>query len=291
MNMDIKLARISKAQIPFFEEMDPFYILERTTLPEYFAYAAAIPGSGRDEDIPVGLLVGSLSEDTLYVNWLYVAAGFRGEGVGETLLVQAIRTAREAGIGNVTACFDSRSERDEICFQEEGYFKERDFTEWIPLADEWESCVELILKRCSENANTRMKPEAFRDLPEEDQMDIIRECKDTPEGLRFPPYSTDNIDPDISFYSEYKGNGVAVIFAGMENAVFPLFLSDTNSKEKDALLIAAANAIKKKYGPDTLVIMRKDEDTISTFPEWMFAEKNRIDRWGLSYNPTSDIFI
>lgn len=285
--MDIKLARISKAQIPFFEELDPFFMLERTVLPEYFAYTAAIPGSGKDEDLPVGLLVGSLSWDTMYVNWLFVAEGYRGEGVGEMLLVQAIKSAGEADISNVIACFDSRSDRDEICFQEEEYFKEREFLEWVPLADEWESYAKLILERCSKNPDDKMKLESFSELPEEDRNDIIRECLGTPEGLKLVPYSMENIDPDICFYSEYKGKGVAIIFAGAENAVFPLFLSDTNDKEKDALLIAAATAIKKKYGPETLVIMQKEEDSISTFPQWMYDDKNRIDRWGLGFVPSA----
>lgn len=277
--MEIKLARIDQSQISFFEKMDPFFMLERIVLPEYFAFTAVIPGTENEEDTPLGLLVGSLSEDTVNVNWLYVEKGFRGEGVGEQLLVKAIEAAQEAGIDSVTACFDDRKDRDEICLHEELYFKERDFTEWVPLPDEWETDVEQMLKRGG-SADGRIDLEAFRAFPEEEQEEIVRECLDTPEGSRFIPYSADHIDPDICFYADYKGKAACVLFAGCENVVFPLFLSDTADKVKDALLIAAADAIKKKYGPAALVVMQKGDDQRDPYPAWMFDPKNRIGRRG-----------
>lgn len=277
--MDIKLAKIDKAQISFFEKMDPFFMLERIVLPEYFAYAAAIPGTGDEEDFPVGLLVGSLSEDTVYVNWLYVAEGYRGEGIGEMLLVEVIEGAKKAGIDFVTACFDARQDRDEICLHEELYFKERDFSEWIPLADEWETGVSLMQKRGGK-ADDKIDLEAFSAFSADDQNEILSECLTSPEGLRLIPYSTDHIDPDICIYAGYKGKTAYVLFAGSENTVYPLFLSDTEEKVKDALLITAAAAIKKKYGSNTRIVMQKEEDPIYTYPAWMFDAKDRIDRWG-----------
>lgn len=277
--MEIKLAKIDQSQISFFEKMDPFFMLERIVLPEYFAFTAAIPGTEDEEDTPVGLLVGSLSEDSVNVNWLYVEEGFRGEGIGEQLLVKAIEAAEEAGIDSVTACFDDRMDRDEICLHEEIYFKERDFTEWVPLPDEWETDVDQMQKRGG-SADGKVNLEAFRAFSEDDQKEIIRECLETPEGRRFIPYSAEHIDPDICFYADYKGKAACVLFAGCENVVFPFFLSDTADKVKDALLLAAASAIRKKYGPDTFVVMQKDDDHTDTFPTWMFEGKNRIDRWG-----------
>ncbi len=277
--MEIKLAKIDQSQIPFFEKMDPFFMLERIVLPEYFSFTAVIPGTENEEDTPLGLLVGSLSEDSVNIHWLYVEKGFRGEGIGEQLLVKAIEAAQEAGIDSVTACFDDRKDRDEICLHEEIYFRERDFTEWVPLPDEWETDVEQMQKRGG-SADGKVDLEAFRTISGDDQKEIIRECLEAPEGWRFIPYSVEHIDPDICFYADHKGRAACVLFAGCENVVFPLFLSDTTDQVKDALLTEAAAAIKKKYGPEARILIQKDGDQIVTFPEWMFDQKNRIDRWG-----------
>ena len=280
--MDIRLAKIEKSEISFLEKLDPLFILERIILPEYFAMAAAIPGIGSEEDTPVGLIVGHLSQDTVYVDWLCVAEGYRGEGIGEKLLVRTIEAAKNAGSSSVIACFDSRVDREELCAHEEIYFKERDFSGWTPLEDEWEILTGALLKNCSEGADDGMRMEPLTDYPEQERQEILKECLESPEGARFIPYTLDMIDSDISFFSEYKGKGIAALFSGHENVVFPLFLSDTADRAKAALIKAAAGAIKKKYGPDSRVILKKDSHT-STFPQWIFGKKNMIDCWGLEY--------
>ena len=126
-NSKMKMVRISDEEKVFFAGLDPFEILERKKpLPE-FSLGVVLEDENGDSDVPVGLMICTLSRQVLVVNWLYVSPEHRGEGCGEELLNAAMSAAKSDGLKYVAAYLSAEYGREYICPSEREYLDYQGF--------------------------------------------------------------------------------------------------------------------------------------------------------------------
>ncbi|MBR1623736.1 MAG: hypothetical protein IJ675_07505 [Pseudobutyrivibrio sp.] len=130
--MDI--IRLEKEQMKYFADMDPFLLGERLDLPNYFAVGALVHNKSKNTDVPMGLMICSMIEQGLVVEWICVGERFRSYGIGEKLLIAAFDLAAELGTGKIFAYINELSES----FTESQlmYLKDRLFSEEYPVLGE-----------------------------------------------------------------------------------------------------------------------------------------------------------
>ncbi len=133
----MKISRLRKEHKEYFLGMDPLMKMERLSFPNAFAFAATVENEKTKTDIPAGMMICTLQEKEIFIEWLYVDPAFRMQGIGEALLVNAFDIAEKANLQAVCACFDGQYGRDFICHQEEIYFKQRMFETERMLPGEW----------------------------------------------------------------------------------------------------------------------------------------------------------
>lgn len=135
--MDI--IRLDKEQIKYFADMDPFSFGDKLDLNGYFAVGALAHNKAKNVDIPMGLMICSLIEQGLVVEWICIGEKFRGYGIGEKLLITAFDLAAEIGCGKVFAYINEYSEG--FAQSQLMYLQDRLFKEEYPVLGEWNNAI------------------------------------------------------------------------------------------------------------------------------------------------------
>jgi len=133
----MKILQLTKNQTELFADMDPLMMSEKLEFPGHIALGAVEREESTMEDIPAGLMICSLQEDHLVIEWLYIATEFRGQGIGEKFLLMAFEMAADGNLRTVCAYVNQEYGRNLVCVGEEDYFKEHLFTAEQELAGEW----------------------------------------------------------------------------------------------------------------------------------------------------------
>lgn len=279
----MKILRLTKNQAGLFADMDPLMMLEKLEFPGYFALGVIESDTHMGEEVPAGLMLCSLLEDRLIIEWLYVAADFRGQGIGENLLTTVFEMATKSNLKKVCAYVNQEYGRELLCTGEEGYFTDRLFTTELELAGEWfTDLYTLASQPFLEN-----KPETgdYKLIPFDKLLSVqMQEARDVllfadNEYVLYPIAGKSHFyDPEISLLVYNKQEicgGILVQNVSVEcenivggkivketkNVLYPVLFLAKTEEVGELLLYYAFQTILQKYPKDMeFRIMLRNED-------------------------------
>lgn len=140
----MRIARLAKAQRGLVLDLDPLMLLDRLEFPDTFALIAVETDAVTQENLPAGLLIASLREQEMMIEWLYVAPERRMQGIGEQLLIAAFECAQNMGVVHLCAYLNQEYGRGLVCAGEERYLREHLFYEERLLGGEWICDIRML---------------------------------------------------------------------------------------------------------------------------------------------------
>ena len=129
----MKLIKLDINSGRFFQGLDPFeYLNRRSSFP---TFAIGCAKDGEKSDIPAGIVICYLDRTVLVVRWIYVAPGFRGEGISDLLLSAVYEMAQSEGANYIGALLLNEYGKEIICSEAETFFRFQGFDEEVSLGD------------------------------------------------------------------------------------------------------------------------------------------------------------
>ena len=246
----MKILRLRSREQKFFKHLDPCGLLSRLSFPEYFALVGVEPDG--DESIPSALVIGSLAEDRIIIEWICVEPILRFEGRGTEMIESVINLALEHNIPKVSVRLVYEDRRGRLAVMSEEFFKTV-FPVEEELPGEW--CKELGFLLSNSFFSDKTS-----DLPKACVLKDVR--KSIVNDPKFPA-EAGTYDPEVST-ALVDGNNCYGLFLvkTAEKFCYPFFLQANSESECKALLLSFANAAMDNMDPDAQVRMiPRDSDT------------------------------
>ena len=270
----MNISCLTREQRDFCVDMDPFQMMDWLEFPGTYALAATERNQTTGEDRPAGLMICSVNNQSLIIDWLCVSANYRMQGVGEQLLLKAFEMAKNAGFQTVKAYMNEEYGRDIVCHGQEQYFKERLFEQEQVLAGEWLTDLRTLethpfFKQNHHKEKLSHKMLSFRKLPVAKIRESIACLVASQEAAVL--YDMSNgigncYDPDLSFVlmDGERICGALVVqcivqstqYAGTdtgETVLYPVLFDSGSEQDVYVLLLEAMRTALTKYPPDTQV--------------------------------------
>lgn len=282
----MRISRLTKEQREYVQSMDPLMIMERLEFPGSFALVAIAEDEKNKKDIPAGLMICTIQKKNIRIDWMFVAAEYRTQGVGEALLLQVLDAAIAGGFTTISAYFNEEYGRDLICSGEEKFFRERMFDEEHAMPGEWVTDVkslaiqnishkqpdEVPYIRSLQRVPVEVVKKGILSLAESEEndglYDIVRARELFDRELSFLVLEKDRAVGGIlvqhistDYFDIQEGN----IVKKTKETLYPVFWYGRNEQEERELLNAFVQAAKKKYSPDTdvhIVLTRNNQAEI-----------------------------
>ncbi len=277
----MRITRLERDQRGFVLDLDPLMMLDRLEFPNAFALLAIESDAQTKDDLPAGLLIASVQAELLVIDWLYVAAAHRMQGIGEQLLVAAFEYAAQKGIVRLGAYINDEYGRSDICAGQEHFFRERLFREKQPLGGEWLTDLQTLAMQpgLRTKAQTTAQTGTFRNLSVTQAGDVIAQLLRMEQCDTLYPMRAQEryFDPDASVVLSDQGKlcgGLLIqcvvrdtprIKGGMivrsrENILYPVLCCAPSDADARVLAAEALKAAALKYGTDTQVhvILKSD---------------------------------
>ena len=250
----MKREKITLENMDFYGGLDPFELLPRVGL-----YGHTGVGL-REGDTPVGVLILDHEKDTLFIEWMYIAGGYRCRGLGEELLELSYSLALSCGLTEVSALIPGYRGRQQICPIERGYLMDRYLDKTVSYAPEWRLTLMDIgrSKRVSDAIKSEASGEfaTLASFSAGDRHRVIDMLKDDPDVSMLYPIQKDSliIDDDISVLCrENKKLAGAAIFATAGDDIYLIAFTAVKKNAAEAVLLKALQAANKKYPKDTTI--------------------------------------
>ena len=250
--------KITLENVDNYGSLDPFELLYRVGI-----YGHTGVGL-KDGDVPVGLMLLNHSGDTLFIEWMCIADGYRRRGLGEELLELAYSMALSCGLSEVSALTSGYRGRQQFCPIERGYLMDRYFEKPAYYAPEWRLTLSNIKKskRLSE-----VKPVGefalLSHFSTAERTKLFEKLGADPDVSRLYPIQRDSliIDRDISVICRENGTlSGAAVFAAVGEDIYLASFFAVKKQTAEMLFSAALQAVFKKYPEDATVnICFKDE--------------------------------
>ncbi len=109
----MKIVGLKEENREYFSALDPFNIMGRECKNGAVCLGAVM--REKNVEMPAGLLVFTLNENELLINWIYVEHRYRGLEIGDELLETVFDLARESGKNYVCACLPDEYGIDLVC--------------------------------------------------------------------------------------------------------------------------------------------------------------------------------
>lgn len=298
----MRITRLEREQRGFILDLDPLMMLDRLEFPNAFALLAVGSDAHTKDDLPAGLLIASLQEELLVIDWLYVAAAHRMQGIGEQLLVAAFEYAVQKGIARLGVYINDEYGRSDICAGQEHFFRERLFCEKQLLGGEWLTDLQLLAMQpgLRTKAQTTAQTGVFRNLSVTQAGDVIAQLLRMERCDTLYPMRAQEryFDPDVSVVLSGHGTlcgGLLIqcvvrntprikggtIVRARENILYPVLCCAPSDEDARMLAAAALRAATLKYGADTQVhvILKSDRYAGVMDGAW---NRLRVNNWLLT---------
>lgn len=277
----MRIARLEKDQKGLVLDLDPLMMLDRLEFPGAAALIAIESDAQTEDDLPVGLLIATVHDDMLVVDWLYVAAAYRMQGIGEQLLVAAFEYALQQNVTRLGAYINDEYGRRDLCMGQEHFFKERLFGETQPLAGEWLTDIRTLALQpwLGQKLQTAAQTKTFREFGIAQMSDIVAQLLRLEQCETLYPMDAKKrcFDPDVSVVLFARGKlygGLLIqcvvrnvprivegkIVRAKENVLYPVLCCAPSVEAARVLAAAAWKAAGQKYGADTQVHVIMESD-------------------------------
>ncbi len=256
----MRIARLAKAQRGLVLDLDPLMFLDRLEFPDTFALLAVETDAMTQENLPAGLLIASLREREMVIEWLYVAPERRMQGIGEQLLIAAYECAHNMGVAHLCAYLNQEYGRGLVCAGEERYLREHLFYEERQFGGEWICDIRMLAVQKGLREKTALSENirSLRELGVTKSMEAIRDLQqmEACEMLYEVDAKKRCYDPELSYVLTGDGqvraglliqcvervvpqvDGIRIIRA-KENVYYPVLFCAQGDQDAQALLSAA----------------------------------------------------
>ena len=292
--MDI--IRLEKEQLHYFKDMDPFALGDRLELNNYFAVGALVHNNTKNVDIPMGLMICSLIEQGLVIEWICVGERFRSYGIGEKLLITAFDLAAELGTGKIFAYINEYTET--FTRSQLAYLKDRLFEEEYPVLGEWITTLSDIKAGPTPSANDNVNAILFDKLPESGRNKALEEFAKLSNTIFIYPFELEDdcFDSKHSFLL-FDGEKISggLFTKKVKETIYITAISIKSIEEGEELIIAFTNSYSEvdKDTPIRLQIRQKpmaydwydepedlvDYDTLKAFAKKVFTKFHHEGRY------------
>ena len=242
--MKIRYALLKKKDSVFFSFLDPYEKLRILSLP--FGLAIGAIDEEGDITIPVGLLVASVSDETLITEWLVVSPDYRWSGIGEGLLYRAFEAASALLLSTVQAFFMPEYEKEGLLKNSESFFAERMFR----IKRKAGADVDLFLPDLTIPAGIKNCVPLSR-MASADRKKCIEKLSGIDNALYTfgPGIILPGMDNDISVICQNNNTLEGGLLSCVaDGTVYPLYHYATSEAVSDSMIATVAEAAKKKYG-------------------------------------------
>lgn len=273
---NMQIYRLRNEEKSYFDWMDPYGFLSRLALPHYFALAACVKGEDGG-DVPSGLLVASIEEERIIIEWMCVAPEIREQGVGDALLDKVFEIARENNFTQVGAGFIDDPDLKEAEEAASEYFRERGFWEDEDRPGEWNIAVDQLGINSYFKDDKQSIPEAktLSEFSSGEVRNAIKTLGTSDKASRLFDPTIFNADYDLKLSSVLIADdepcGLFLIVRA-DDICYPVFMYAESEREKKALILASAKAAQKELLPGSVIcLIAADDETAdlagSVFPE------------------------
>ncbi|MDD6038828.1 MAG: GNAT family N-acetyltransferase [bacterium] len=255
-------------------DLDPLMMLDRLEFPASMALLATETDEMTQDALPVGLLIASMQDAQMTIDWLYVVPEKRMQGIGEQLLIEAYHFAARKGAVRLCAYFNEEYGRNQICADEKTYFFEHLFLKEQVLGGEWMTDIktlEMQMNRCA-NEVSEADCVSFRTLSvsQASAAIVTLQEQEACEMLYPMDAQTRYYDPDLSVLltdgTQVKG-GLLIqcveritpqikankIIRAKENVFYPVLCCAWNEQDAWKLMSASLKRAVAKYSYSTEV--------------------------------------
>ena len=264
MSENLRFVRIGREDAEYFSFLDPFEKLNLLSMPYGFAIGAL---SDTGESLaPVGLLVGTVTEDMITIEWIVVEPEHQYQGIGEEMLVNIFKMGESAHIETIAAVIQPDYEKEDFTKGAKDYFAERLFEVSDPIGGD--ICYKMIDLTESEFMSKEYTTDAeilpFTKMTGPQKIECLERLGMMDNGIRtFDPTGFGGrLDEELCFVST-KGKAVegALLVYRSEKEISPVYYYAKTEALGDAIISAVIKAAAGKYGKgqDVLFTMRQPE--------------------------------
>jgi GNAT superfamily N-acetyltransferase len=265
----MKIVRLTNNDDMLVTRLDPYEYLSMLGNPAAFALGAlegVDPDKPDDEDddmqmVFVGILVGTVTEKMLTIDWLSVSADRQGCGIGEALLLKAFDMADIGNIPSLGAVLSPELVRDGLMKGAETFFYDRLFEEEVKIPGNVRITIEELetsdfLKKDTTRLPTpasfkSLSPQLFEEI--KSQLPIIQGAEmSVPSEALFRGFI-----PEISFLfqTDREASG-ALILQRSGEYLMPVYFYAESERESAALIIAAMREARNRYGTEQEILLK-----------------------------------
>ena len=273
----MQIYRLRNEEKRYFDWMDPYGFLSRLALPHYFALAACVRGEDGG-DVPSGLLVGSIEEERIIVEWICVAPEIREQGVGDALLDKVFEIARENNFSQVGAGFidDPDLKKAEEAALE--YFRERGFWEDEDRPGEWNILVEQlgVTPYFKEDKQSFPATKTLSELSAGEVRNAIKTLGASDKASRLFDLTKCTADYDLKLstvlIADDEPCGLFLVIRA-DDICYPVFMYAESEREKKALILKAAKAARKELPSESVICLIAADDETADLAESLFPNE------------------
>ena len=265
MESENRFVRIKKEDAKYFSYLDPYEKLRLLTLPMGLAMGVLKNEEGKVK--PVGLLVATVSEETIIIEWMAVDPEHRWRGIGEEMLYRMFRIAEDADLSTLSVAVMPEYGKERMLRGAEKYFAERLFTTEHSIGGD----AEITLGELSDGPIVKNPPKeqpgilSLSEMNGQERWECIKRLAalDNATYTFSPKIINAALDTACSVLCKNNASlegGLLVCFAG--DTLYPLYHYAKNGSVSAAMIARAVTVAEKKYGPNRMVsLMMRQEDT------------------------------
>lgn len=283
----MRILRLRPEEKEYFEWLDPFGMLNRLSLPHYFALVAVTEKEKRQAD-PAGLLIASLKKDRIIIEWICVDPEQRYQGIGTALTEKVLSLAASQDMPEVAVRFHDEDEMEQLNEDALFFFAEY-FHREEPLPGEWCKESGKLLKEefFTEDTGRYPKAKKLSETRSKDLREAIGELWADKEAHRLSdaPGGEELYDPELSAVLTDEGKICGMfLLQRVGDTVYPVFLYAESDQEAKALFLSAGKAAEETLSPDTEVRLIAEDRKCAKFAKEIFKEEGKS-----SYLLTMDV--
>lgn len=257
---------LTKKDLAVISMLDPFMIGKLLVLPSGFGIGALLQ-EGEDLSI-VGMVIGTVSEEAIYIEWMAVASDLQYKQIGEELLKQVFELALSLDKEKVHAVIHSRHLKNPFAYECDRYFKEHLFEEETVVGEDICITLDTIAQsNLIKMGQSIMDPEYISGIPRQKKYELINKLEGMWDASRSPDRGAfdRNMDEDISVVLMHGDIIVgALLVYRSDDLLLPCFLYTKNGKFLQPVVYGAFMAAVKKYGKGQRVrITQRNEMSIA----------------------------
>ena len=262
-NSNLYYRSLTKKDILLISALGPAIMGDLLALPWGYGIGALLQ-EGEDLSV-VGVVIGTVSEDAVCIEWMSVASDMQYKEIGHELLIRVFDLAISMDKERVEAAIHSRYLKNPLTGGCNKYFKERLFEEKTTVGEDIYTDLGEISKGILIKPGQSMKEaEYISKVPRAKRKELIDRLESVcrPSGSQDQEVFDRNMDKDISVVIQ-KDDSImgALIIYHVGALLAPRFIYLDNYELLNPLVYMALTAAVKKYGKDQKILITQRSET------------------------------